>query len=163
MSGELAVVRTLPGSRYGIVQALRQTLEAAVRWGHIQRTRRSWLDPTANPRPGPSRVHRDELDAIAAELPRSTGRLPAFAAATGLRPEEWAALDPRDIDRKAGHLSVNRTVSEDEHGRRILVELAKTSTSRRQVPLSRRALAALDELPPRLPHIRYSGAPPGLC
>lgn len=37
MSGELASwFATFPdGSRYGIVQALRQTLEAAVRWGDM--------------------------------------------------------------------------------------------------------------------------------
>lgn len=42
-------------------------------------------------------------------------------------------------------LNVARTVSSGE-----VVELGKTSGSRRQVPLSRRALAALDLLPPRL-------------
>jgi integrase len=92
----------------------------------------------------------DELDAIAAELSTIYQPLPALAAATGLRPEEFAALERRDIERRAGHVSVYRTVSEDEHGRRILVELAKTNTSRRQVPLSARALAALDEIPARL-------------
>jgi integrase len=40
---------------------------------------------------------------------------------------------------------VQRTVSSGE-----VVHLAKTSKSRRQVPLSPRALAALDEIPPRL-------------
>lgn len=71
--------------------------------------------------------------------------LPAFAAATGLRPEEWAALERRDIDRGAGLLTVRRTVSSNE-----VVELAKTTRSRRQVPLSSRALDALDQSPPRL-------------
>jgi integrase len=47
-------------------------------------------------------------------------------------------------------VTVRRTVTEDQHGRKILVELAKTSASRRQVPLSQRALAALDEVPARL-------------
>jgi integrase len=55
------------------------------------------------------------------------------------------ALERRDIDRDAGVLVVRRTVSSGE-----VVELAKTTRSRRQVPLSGRALAALDELPPRL-------------
>jgi integrase len=68
-----------------------------------------------------------------------------FAAATGLRPEEWQALERRDVDRRARVVNVLRTVSDGQ-----VVELAKTSGGRRQVPLSRRALAALDLIPPRL-------------
>ena len=86
-----------------------------------------------------------ELDAIAAELSPQHRPLPAFAAATGLRPEEWQALERRDVDRGAGLLNVRRTVSSGE-----VVELGKTARSRRQVPLSPRALDALDALPPRL-------------
>jgi integrase len=71
--------------------------------------------------------------------------LPAFVAATGLRPEEWQVLERRDIDRAAGVLAVRRTISSGE-----VVELAKTGRSRRRVPLAARALDALDEIPPRL-------------
>jgi integrase len=71
--------------------------------------------------------------------------LPTFAAATGLRPEERQALERRDVDRAADILSVRRTVSSGE-----VVELGKTTRSRRQVPLSPRALDAIDALPPRL-------------
>jgi integrase len=87
----------------------------------------------------------DELSAISAELPSVYAALPAFAAATGLRPEEWQALERRNVDRVARLLNVVRTASEGE-----IVELAKTSTSRRQVPLSMRALETLDAVPPRL-------------
>jgi hypothetical protein len=52
-------------------------------------------------------------------------------------------LERRDVDSRAAIVSVRRTVSEGE-----VVELGKTSKSRRQVPLSRRALEALDRLPP---------------
>jgi integrase len=86
-----------------------------------------------------------ELDAIAAELGPVFGPLVVFAAATGLRPEEWIALERRDVDRHAGMLSVRRTISSGE-----VVELGKTTRSRRQVPLSARARKALDLLPPRL-------------
>jgi integrase len=82
---------------------------------------------------------------IAAELQPAYRALPTFAAATGLRPEEWIALERRDVDRQAGILSVRRTISSGE-----IVELGKTTRSRRQVPLSKRALAALDGIPPRL-------------
>ena len=54
-------------------------------------------------------------------------------------------LERRDIDRAAGALAVRRTISSGD-----VVELAKTGRSRRQVPLSKRALAALEEVPPRL-------------
>ncbi len=86
-----------------------------------------------------------ELDALACELSPAYRPLPRFAAATGLRPKEWAALERRDVDRQAGRLSVRATVSDGQ-----IVELAKTHGSRRQVPLSPRGLAALDILPARL-------------
>lgn len=146
MAGELATWQaTLPDrSRYGIVQALRQTLAAAVRWNYMSRNPAKLAG--RNPEP-PARSIRAytlaEVDALAAELSQPYRRLPAFAAATGLRPEEWLALERRDVDRRAGIINVRRTVSDG-----VVVELAKTTASRRQVPLSRRASAALDA--PRL-------------
>lgn len=148
MASEIAGwMATLPErSRYGIVGALKQTLEAALRWGHITRNPVKLAGRNRQPSPRSVRAYTfEELDAIAAELSPMYQPLPAFVAATGLRPEEWMALERRDIDRKAGVLNVRRTVSSGE-----VVELGKTSRSRRQVPLSTRALAALDALPPRL-------------
>ena len=101
-----------------------------------------------NRQPSPRTVriyNRAELDAIALELHPAYAPLPVFAAATGLRPEEWQALERRDVDRRARVLNVTRTVSDGE-----IVELGKTSGARRQVPLSRRAMTALDSIPPRL-------------
>jgi integrase len=112
-----------------------------------------------NPEPPPRSIRTYplvELDALAAELSKPYQPLPAFAAATGLRPEEWAALERRDIDRRARIVSVRRTVSDG-----VIVELGKTSKSRRQVPLSRRASAALDALPPRLDTPLLVPAPEG--
>jgi hypothetical protein len=43
----------------------------------------------------------------------------------------------------------------------LLVELAKTNSSRRQDPLSKRALAAIDALPPRIDTPRLFSAPTG--
>jgi integrase len=135
-----------PRAGHGITQALRQVLDAAVRWERMNRNPAKIAG--RNPKPAPRTVRaftRAELDTIALELPPTHRPLPAFAAATGLRPEEWQALVRRDIDRAAGLLNVRRTVSSGE-----IVELAKTSNSRRQVPLSPRAIDALDQLPPRL-------------
>lgn len=149
MSGELASWRTtLPErSRYDITRALRQALEAAVRWGYMDCNPAKLAGRNPQPPPRPIRAYTDaELDAIAAELSPQYRALPAFAAATGLRPEEWQALERhRDVDRAARVLTVRRTVSSGE-----IVEIAKTARSRRQVPLSPRALEAIDALPPRL-------------
>ena len=88
---------------------------------------------------------RHEVDAIAAELAPERRAIPLFAAATGLRPEEWQALERRDVDRGGRILHVRRTVSSGE-----VVDLGKTKRSRRQIPLTGRALDALDLVPPRL-------------
>jgi integrase len=64
-----------------------------------------------------------------------------FAAATGMRPGEWVALEHRDIDRAARVAYVNRSFGK---GR---LSTPKTEASVRAVPLQARALAALDQLP----------------
>ena len=159
MSGEVASWQaTLPErSRYGIVQAFRQALGAAVRWGYMSSNPALLAGRNRQPPPRTVRVYsRDELDAIAAELGPTYAPLPIFAAATGLRPEEWSALERQDIDRRGGTLTVRATVSSGQ-----LVELGKTNRSRRQVPLSPRALDALDALPPRLDTPLLFPAPEG--
>jgi integrase len=123
--------------------ALRQLLDAGVRWAYIG-TNPAKAD--RNPKPPPRAIRaftNEELEAIAAELSPRYRPLPAFAAGTGLRPEEWLALERRDIDREL--LTVRRTVSSG-----AIVELGKTARSRRQVPLTARAREALDAIPPRL-------------
>jgi integrase len=159
MSGEIATwqARLPERSRYGIVQALRQTLGAAVRWGYMTRNPAALAGRNRQPSPRTVRTYtRAELDALSHEVSPAYRSLVAFAAATGLRPEEWQALERRDIDRGARVVNVLRTVSDGE-----VVELGKTSGARRQVPLSRRALAALDVLPSRLDTPLLFAAPHG--
>jgi len=144
MTDEIAAwqARQPPGAIYGRMGALRQVLGAAVRWGHIDRNPAVLAGKNRQPDPRAVRAYSfEELDAIALELSPMYAPLPMFAAATGLRPEEWSALERKDIDRTLGCVNVRRTVSSGE-----VVELGKTSRSRRQVPLSPRALAALAAL-----------------
>jgi integrase len=138
--------RQPPGVRYGRLQALRQALAAAVRWGYMTSNPAKQAGRNRQPAPRTVRTYSlEELEAVAVELCPMYLPLPAFAAATGLRPEEWQALERRDVDRNGRVLTVRSTVSSGE-----VMELAKTTRSRRQVPLSHRALEALDQLPPRL-------------
>jgi integrase len=159
MAGEIASWRARQPERvrYGRTIALRQTLAAAVRWGYMAQNPAVLAGRNRQPSPRTVRAfNRAELDAIAAELAPAYAPLPMFAAATGLRPEEWQALERRDIDRRARILTVARTVSSGE-----VVALAKTARSLRQVPLSRRALDALDAIPPRLDSPLVFPAPNG--
>lgn len=71
--------------------------------------------------------------------------LVVFAAETGLRTNEWAALERRDVDRQGPAVVVQRRYADG-----VLTPYPKTQRSRRRVPLTARALAAVDSLPPRL-------------
>jgi len=148
MAAEIAAWQaTLPArSRYGIMQALRQALEAGVRWGDLDRNPAKLAG--TNPPPPPRGVQTftlAEVDKIGAELGPVYGPMIRFAAATGMRPEEWAALERQDVDRAAGVVRVART-----HVEGRTKPYAKTSASVREVPLSARALAEIDAVPARL-------------
>ena len=76
------------------------------------------------------------MAAIAAELQPRYRALPAFGAATGLRPEEWGALERRHVDRQ------RRIVRIEQKNVEARIEPGgKTKNSVREVPLTRAALA----------------------
>ena len=90
-----------PGHRFEATQALRQVLARAVVWGMID------SNPAKQGVDNPQRRRTEkrpfeswaQLDELAARLGPRYGPLVIFAAATGLRPGEWIALEQRDIDR----------------------------------------------------------------
>jgi len=132
------------GSRFRHTAALRQCLAAAVRWRYL--TRNPAVDAGSNPKPRSKEIDPftpGEVDAILAELAAPDLQLVTFAVETGLRPEEWCALERPDHDRRHRRILVQRKFAK---GR--LTPYPKTS--RRSVPLTARAHAALAELPPRI-------------
>jgi integrase len=126
------------------MRELRQALAAAVRWGYIGRN--PAIDAGPNPEPRADELQpftRAEIDKLAVELGPVYGPLCTFAAETGLPTNEWVASERRDIDRAGPAVLVCRRVADD-----VLTPYPKTQ--RRRVPLTPRALAAVDALPPRL-------------
>jgi len=131
-------------SRYRLTLALRQCLGAAVRWRYL--THNPAIDAGRNPEPRSEELRpltRAEAEALDAELRPVYGPLVIFAAETGLRTNEWAAVERRDIDRRGPAVAVQRRWSKG-------VATPYPKTARRRVPLTARAMAALDRLPPRL-------------
>jgi integrase len=137
----------LPESaRYRLTQALRQALAAAVRWQYLGRN--PALDAGRNPEPRAEELFPfapEEVEALAVELGPLYGALAVVAAETGLRTNEWVALERRDLDRAGRAVTVQRRYADG-----VLTGYPKTERSRRRVPLSQRALDALDAIPPRL-------------
>jgi integrase len=135
---------TIPaGHRFEATQALRQVLARAVSWGLLD------VNPAKLGVENPQRRYTEkrpfeswgELCAVARRLGPRYGPMVLFAAATGLRPGEWLALEHRDIDRVAQVVYVRRTL---RNGR---IKSPKTKASIRAVPLQASALASLDALP----------------
>jgi integrase len=136
---------TIPyGHRFEATQALRQTLQRAVSWRMLnsnpaQQGVENRQRPRVEQRPFDS---WEQIRALADRIGRRYGPLVVFAAATGLRPSEWIALEHRDIDREARIVYVRRAY---RNGR---LKCPKTDSSLRAVPLQAVALEALDRLPP---------------
>jgi integrase len=84
-----------PGYRFEATQALRQVLARAVVWGMLD------VNPAKQGVTNPQRRRTEkrpfesweELAAVAERLNPRLGSMVLFAAATGMRPGEWVALD----------------------------------------------------------------------
>jgi integrase len=138
------------GSRPYVFRAFKQALT----WGHdrglIDRNPagkiRNPYRPRSERRPIVPFENWQEIEAIAEGLDPRYQAIPVFATGTGLRPEEWIALERGDIDRAAGVVHVHRRYSGGE-----LKQGTKTRrVPTRAVPLRRRVLEALDAMTPRI-------------
>ncbi|HYY33800.1 MAG TPA: site-specific integrase [Gaiellaceae bacterium] len=141
-SEELAAwrIELSSGYRFDATQALRQVLARAVVWGMIDVNPAKLGVDNPSPRRREQRPFESwaELDAVAAHLSPRYRPMVIFAAATGLRPAEWLALEWRDIDLEARVVYVHRSFTK---GR---LKCPKTEASRRAVPLQTIALKAIE-------------------
>jgi hypothetical protein len=139
-------MRTLPaGSRYGIVQALCQTLETAMRWRMISENPAKLAG--RNPEPRREQVdpfeHAESTTSPLNSAP--TARSSSSPPKPAYGPRNGSLSSERDIDRPGAAVGVEPTYAD---GR--VKTYGKTMAARRRVPLSTRAQAALDEMPARL-------------
>lgn len=147
--GEIAawLAQLPPTQRPRRLRALRQVLNAAVDWDLMLRNPTSGVKVRAVRAPEVEHfADTAEVDLVAHEIGEPWGRLLVLATETGLRPEEWCALERRDLDLRAKVLTVQRAYTVPGG----LKPYTKTHGSRRSVPLTDRALEALDGLPARL-------------
>jgi integrase len=144
-SAEIAAWRmTIPeGHRFEATQALRQVLARAVVWQMLSTNPARLGVDNPQPKRKEQRPFESwaEVSAVADGVGPRYGPMVIFAAATGLRPEEWIALERRDVDLDTRVVYVRRAFTD---GR---LKCTKTEGSRRAVPLQAIALDALERTP----------------
>lgn len=120
-------------TRHDAVAALRQFLNAAVRWKYLVESPARDLK---NPEPVRDEIipfaSWAEVEALEAEMPEHYRGLATIVVATGLRPQEWTKLRWEHVDFEARCLVLPKSV-------------VKKRTPARRVPLQHRALWALQE------------------
>jgi integrase len=129
-----------PTTRGHALKALKRVCAAGVEWGYLA------TNPVKvkSPNPAKRRVRPfeswDDVYKVAAKA-GVYGPLIRFACATGLRPQEWQALEWQDIDFTARELHVRRTLQDGQ-----IRAAGKTDGSLRTVQLQAVALEALNKL-----------------
>jgi integrase len=124
------------------IRALRQVLRKGVAWGYIDKNPAA-PDLVEVPEGHVKEINPFETWDVADAIGSHYGPLVSFAVATGLRPEEWSALEWRDIDLAGRCLHVRRTWTRIGGAR----DVGKTKAARRQVDLQQRAVDALAAVP----------------
>jgi integrase len=126
------------------IQAVKTVLNDAVRRGVIAE---SPARHVKNPAPRPSLITPfetlAEVEAVAAEMPPEWQALPMFACGSGLRIEEWLALERGDV--RGGVIYVNKRWVDG-----MLKPGTKNGDPERLVPLTALAAQALRSHPTRL-------------
>ncbi len=133
-------------SRYRLTSPLRQALGAAQRWSYINKN--TTVTACKNPQPRADEVHPSPWNR---STPSTYSSAPATGRSSCSRPKpaceqtSGTALERRDVDRASRAVTVQRRYADG-----TFTPYPKTERSRRRVPLTARALDAIDRLPPRV-------------
>jgi integrase len=156
---ELAIwKRTVP---HDVFRAARQMLAQAERWHWVP------LSPAAGIRaPKPRRREVvppawETVQLLGEEIDLRLAALPVFAAGTGLRIEEWIALERRDLDLEQRVVRVRRVRTASGEIRELGADGSKTWRQRREVPLRGVVVETLAAALPRIDTPLVFAAPRG--
>lgn len=138
-----------PGWRGDVFRETRRMFAAWQRWGWIETNPSDGIRNRRARRPEVDPISWADILLLEDEIDVRFAHVPVLASGTGLRPEEWLALERRDLDLAERVIHVRRVWSS---GR--LVELgadgAKTYRQRRRVPLRETVVERLQATVPRL-------------
>lgn len=150
-----------PKTKEHILDAMRKVLSQGVELGFLAK---SPARPQAvrGPRKSQPKVFPfdswSDVHLVAGCTTRTTDAvLITFACATGLRPEEWAAIEWRDVDLQARSCRINKVWVDGE----LRFDQGKSEAAFRTVELQRRAVEALERLPRPLQSSRPIFTMPG--
>jgi integrase len=137
------------GYRSDVFRGFKQVLKAAVRWQWIERNPADGIPNPNRRRPEIQPFTWETVQLVSDEIEKRYEAVPILAAGTGLRPEEWIALERGDVDLAGRVIHVRRVYSSS-----VLCELgadgAKTWRQRRRVPLRQVVVDALAQMIPRI-------------
>src|SRR5215210_5322705 len=123
---------------------LRRGLAQATKWHLVPR---NVVDTVKPPRPAPKEIRALSADETRRMLKTAVGnRLEALyvlAVHTGMRRGELLGLKWADVDLENARVSVRRSLTRTDNGRRVVLGDLKTKKSRRSICLTRQAVEAL--------------------
>ena len=139
-----------PGWRADVFRDTRRMMKAWQRWGWIVENPCDGIRNKRTRAPEVRPLTWETVLTVAGEIDRRLEHVPILAAGTGLRPEEWLALERRDVDLEGRVLHVRRVWSSPGDLTELGADGAKTYRQRRRVPLRQTVLDALHAMPRRI-------------
>src|SRR5829696_4537588 len=122
---------------------LRRGLMQAVKWHLVPR---NVADAVKPPRPAPKEIRAlsaDETRMLKAAVGNRLEALYVLAVHTGMRRGELLGLKWSDVDLKNASVSVRRTLTRTDNGKRVVLGEPKTKKSRRTIRLTPQAVETL--------------------